>query len=234
MSQLARPTGRQPDAWRTAAIGSVSFVALLWVIELVDQILDNRLDGGGIRPLRSDGLDGIVWAPLLHGGWSHLMSNTLPALVLCFVVMMSGLRAWAKATAIIWVVAGVGTWLTGGLFTDLNTVHIGASSLIFGWVVHLVLRGFFRRDATQILIGVVIFIVYGSMLMGVLPGNDGVSWQGHLFGALGGAVAAWIGDGWGRPSATPRAVKPPRGGRGTKQGPDDDFDIDALLRDLEK
>lgn len=242
MSQLERSTSGQRDQWRVAAIGSAIFVALLWVIEIVDAILDHRLDGAGIRPREADGLDGILWAPMLHGGWGHLMGNTVPALILCFVVMMSGLGTWARSTAIIWVIAGFGTWLTGG---D-HSVHIGASSLIFGWVVYLVLRGFFHHDKTHILIGVVVFLVYGTMLLGVLPGQDGVSWQGHLFGAVGGAVAARLGDSWGRRG--PAAVKEPKRGRsamlpgtsssGTSspgaRSTNDDLDIDALLRELDE
>lgn len=239
MSQLERETSGQRDQWRVAAIGSVAFVALLWVIEIVDTILDHRLDGGGILPRETDGLDGILWAPLLHGGWGHLMGNTVPALVLCFVVMMSGLATWARATALIWVIAGVGTWLTGG---D-HSVHIGASSLIFGWVVYLVLRGFFHHDKTHILVGIVVFIIYGTMLLGVLPGQDGVSWQGHLFGAVGGAIAARLGDTWGRRG--PKPVKqakqpkatgsnPPAAGRGKASQNSDELDIDALLRELDE
>lgn len=160
---------------------------MLWVSEIIDTALDNRLDAEGIRPGSTDGLSGILFAPLLHGGFGHLVANTLPLLVLGFLVLLSGVRRWVAVTAIVWIVGGVGTWLTGGE----GTVHLGASGLVFGWLTYLVLRGLFTRNATQILVGVFVFLVYGGLLLGVLPGQPGISWQGHLFGALGGVLAAW-------------------------------------------
>ena len=164
------------------------FVALLYVIELVDTLLHHRLDQEGVEPQQTDGLLGIVFAPLLHGSWEHLIGNTLPLLVLGFLVLLSGVRLWLQVTAIVWVVAGVGTWLVA----PPNTVHLGASVLIFGWLVFLLLRGFVSRRFGQILLGLAILFVYGGILWGVLPGQPGISWQGHLFGAIGGAIAALV------------------------------------------
>ena len=164
------------------------FVGLLYVIELVDTLLHHRLDQEGVEPQQTDGLLGIVFAPLLHGSWEHLIGNTLPLLVLGFLVLLSGVRLWLQVTAIVWVVAGVGTWLVA----PPNTVHLGASVLIFGWLVFLLLRGFVSRRFGQILLGLVILFLYGGVLWGVLPGQPGISWQGHLFGALGGAIAALV------------------------------------------
>src|SRR3546814_8613836 len=90
-------------------------------------LMANRLDREGIEPRETDGLLGIVFAPLLHGGWGHLIANTFPALVLGFLILLSGLRTWVGVTLVVWVIGGFGTWLTGG---D-NSVHIGASGLIF-------------------------------------------------------------------------------------------------------
>lgn len=165
----------------------VVFVGLLYVVELTDTILGNTLDASGVRPREVEGLDGILWAPMLHGGWGHLMANTVPLLVLGFLILLSGVARWAAVTAVVWVVGGLGTWLTGGE----QTVHLGASVLAFGWLVYLLVRGFFSGSATQIMVGVVLLFLYGGLLLGVLPGQPGVSWQGHLFGAVGGVVAAW-------------------------------------------
>jgi membrane associated rhomboid family serine protease len=164
-----------------------AFLALLYVIELVDTFLGHQLDGGGVRPREADGLDGILFAPLLHNGWGHLFANTLPLLVFGFLILLAGVGRWLAVTAIVWVVGGVGTWLTG----PVNSLHLGASVLAFGWLVYLLLRGLFARSAWQIALGVILLLVYGSVLYGVLPGQPGISWQGHLFGAVGGAVAAW-------------------------------------------
>jgi membrane associated rhomboid family serine protease len=125
---------------------------------------------------------------LLHAGWGHLIGNTVPLLVLGFLVLLSGARLFAGVTAIIWVVGGLGTWLVA----PPNTIHLGASVLIFGWMVFLLLRGFVTGRIGQILLGVVILFLYGGILWGVLPGQPGISWQGHLFGAVGGAIAAFV------------------------------------------
>ncbi|WP_239476419.1 rhomboid family intramembrane serine protease [Nocardia arizonensis] len=174
--------------WLRAGAVIAGFVGSLYVIEGVDQIDHGRLDAAGIEPRQLDGLPGIVWAPVLHGGWDHLMSNTLPLLVLGFLVLLSGIWRGIAATAVIWVVAGVGTWLTGA---D-GTVHIGASSLVFGWLTYLICRGWFARNVGQILVGLLVLALYGSVLWGVLPGQPGISWQGHLFGAVGGVLAGWV------------------------------------------
>lgn len=171
----------------TAAKVIALFVALLYVVELVDSVLGNRLDQAGVEPRDVDGLDGILFAPLLHGGWGHLAANTFPLLVFGFLILLAGVARWFAVTAIVWVVGGVGIWFTGGE----NTLHLGASVLAFGWLVYLLARGFFARSAWQIALGVILLFLYGGLLWGVLPGQPGVSWQGHLFGALGGLVAAW-------------------------------------------
>ena len=200
MTTSSYDTRRGPE-WRTAGIWSAGFVAVLWVSEIIDTVLGNRLDSEGIRPGSTDGLSGIIVAPLLHGGFGHLVANTLPVLVLGFLVLLSGVRQWLTVTAIVWIVGGVGTWLFGGA----GTVHLGASGLVFGWLTYLILRGLFTRNGTQILIGVGVFLVYGGLLLGVLPGQPGVSGQGHLFGAVGGVLAAWLAPGRREPAAYGRA-----------------------------
>ena len=142
---------------------------------------------GGIEPRRTEGLDGVLFAPVLHGPWEHLMANTVPLLVFGFLLLLAGVRRWLVVTAAVWLVGGVGVWLTGGT----GTVHVGASVLVFGWLSYLLLRGVFSRQAGQIGLGVLLLVLYGGVLWGVLPGQPGISWQGHLFGALGGGVAAW-------------------------------------------
>ncbi|GAB2677983.1 rhomboid family intramembrane serine protease [Nocardia goodfellowii] len=183
------PTGGSGQrVWARAAILIAGFVVLLYGIEGVDTLAAHRLDQAGIEPRDADGLGGILWAPLLHGGWPHLVSNTVPVLVLGFFVLLSGIGRGLAATAIIWLVAGIGTWSIGPEYS----VHIGASSLIFGWLTYLISRGWFARNLGQILLGLVVFAIYGSALWGVLPGQPGISWQGHLFGALGGLLAGWV------------------------------------------
>jgi len=178
-------TAREP-AWKAAALVTGGFVALLWLLEVIDTATGHPLDAYGIQPRSEDGLVGVVLAPTLHFGFDHLVSNTVPVLVLGFLTLATGLARGAAATAIIWVVGGLGVWL----FAQPGSTHAGASVLIFGWIVYLVVRGFLNRRTSEILIGVAVFLLYSGALLGVLPGQPGVSWQGHLFGAIGGFIAA--------------------------------------------
>lgn len=187
MNEVSRSSPRTRSRGVVAAQVIALFVGLLYVIELVDTVLGNRLDAAGVEPRDVDGLDGVLFAPLLHAGWSHLAANTVPLLVFGFLILLAGVARWFAVTAIVWVVGGVGVWLTGGE----QTVHLGASVLAFGWLVYLLARGLFSRSASHVALGALLLFMYGGILLGVLPGQPGVSWQGHLFGAVGGLWAAW-------------------------------------------
>jgi len=180
--------------WIVGGTTVLAFVALLYVVEAVDQVSGSRLEQDGIRPLEVDGLWGILWAPLLHANWAHLAANTVPALVLGFLVSLAGMARFVYATAIVWILGGLGTWLIGnvGAPAGVETNHIGASGLIFGWLTFLIVFGFFTRHAWQIVVGIVVFLVYGGVLWGALPGTFGVSWQGHLCGGVAGVFAAYL------------------------------------------
>lgn len=175
----------------------VALAALMWIVEGVDEVAGGRLDRNGIEPRDVDGLDGIVWAPFLHGGWDHLIGNTIPFLLLGFAIAFSGVARVILVTAIVAVVGGLGTWL----IAPENTVHIGASGIVFGYAGYLVARGVFSRSPRQIVLGVVVLAVWGATLLRGLVPETGISWQGHLFGAIGGVVAARL--------LERRAAKPP-------------------------
>jgi len=160
-------------------------LAAMWVSEIIDLPLDGRLDRFGIRPRRFDGIDGIVFSPFLHGGFGHLIANTLPFALLGVAIALGSTRRFLIVTAIVALVGGVGTWLTG----SGSSVIIGASGLVFGYLTYLVSRGIFARNLAYLAGGVVVLMVYGGVLWGLLP-RPGISWQGHLFGAVGGIVAA--------------------------------------------
>lgn len=185
------PAGSERRAtWQRAAIVIAAFVAVLWVIEIVNASGADLTDDG-IRPRQLGGLWGVLWAPLLHASFAHLESNTIPLLVLGFLVLLGGLARFGAVTATVWLVSGIGVWLLGGT----NTVVVGASGLAFGWLAYIIVRGVFTRSLVQIALGLVILVVYGGLLWGVLPGASGVSWQAHLFGAVGGILAAAGGAG---------------------------------------
>jgi membrane associated rhomboid family serine protease len=165
----------------------VAMVVLMWVVEVVDLVAGD-LDSAGIRPRDPDGLIGVALSPFLHGGFGHLIGNTIPFVVLGAAIALGGLARIAAVTAVTAVVGGLGTWLTA----PAGTVHIGASGLVFGFAAYLVARGAFSRRPLHLAAGLLVLAVYGSTLLFGLVPTPGVSWQGHLFGAIGGAVAAQL------------------------------------------
>lgn len=185
-SRLGATSGVLPANPGQAAIVITAFTGLLYLTEAADMVLGGALGNEGIRPRELAGLDGVLWAPLLHANWQHLVANTIPVLVLGFFALAGGTGQFLMVTATIWIVGGLGTWLTG----TPGTVNLGASVLVFGWLTFLLARGFFAHRAGQIVLAVVLFVFWGGMLWQVLPGHIGISWQGHLFGALGGLLAA--------------------------------------------
>jgi membrane associated rhomboid family serine protease len=166
----------------------VVLVGLMWVCEIVDTVLHGALDRYGIVARNPEGLIGIVTAPFLHLGFGHLISNTLPLLTLGALIAISGAARLLSVTAIVAAVGGLGTWL----ISPPSTITIGASGLVFGYAAYLIARGVFNRRIGQVLIGVVVVLVWGSALLGGLLPQDGISWQGHLFGAVAGVLAAWF------------------------------------------
>jgi membrane associated rhomboid family serine protease len=182
-------------AWKLGGATMLTFIALLYLIEIADQLSGHALDRNGIRPLEERGLWGIVFAPLLHANWGHLIANTVPALVLGFLVTLTGMSRFVWATAIIWILGGLGTWLLGDIDRcPIGTNHIGASGLVFGWLGFLLVFGWLTRHLWQILISLAVLFYYGSILWGAVPvlhGCGGVSWQGHLTGAIAGVLAAY-------------------------------------------
>jgi membrane associated rhomboid family serine protease len=180
-----------PRADRQQALIVVgAMAALMWVVEIIDQVTSANLDQYGIKPHNPDGLVGIVTAPFLHAGFAHLEGNTVPFLLLGGAIALSGLRRVVLATVIIALVGGLGVWL----FAPSGTDHIGASGIVFGYAAYLIARGLFSRSMVHLVVGVVVIGVYGTtLLFGVAP-RDGISWQGHVFGAVGGVVAARLLD----------------------------------------
>jgi membrane associated rhomboid family serine protease len=185
-----------PDPPRSSGdprLGGLLFVAamaaLMWVVEVVDLVAGN-LDSAGIRPRDPEGLTGIAVAPFLHGGFGHLIANTVPFLLLGAAIALSGLARIVAVTAIVAVVGGLGTWLTA----PAGSVTIGASGLVFGFAAYLVARGAFSRKPLHLAAGLVVPAVSGATLLLSLVPTPGISWQGHLFGAIGGIVAARVLD----------------------------------------
>lgn len=167
----------------------MALVAFTWLLELGDALVPGRwLDSHGIVPRTLSGLWGILLAPILHGGFAHLAANTVPFLTLGALVILRGLGTFIGVSLMVIILGGLGVWL----FAPGNTVHIGASGLIFGYIGYLMARGYFERTFGALAIAVLVAVIYGGALWGVLPSDPRISWQGHLFGFLAGIATAGV------------------------------------------
>jgi membrane associated rhomboid family serine protease len=187
-----QPSGGRSNETARRVVGGLQIlgllVGLMWVSEILDTALGHRLDGYGILARDPDGLFGILTAPFLHLGFGHLISNTIPLVTLGIFIAIGGAYRLLMVTAGVALISGVGTWLTSPSYS----VTIGASGLVFGYATYLVVRGIFNRKLGQLAIGVGVILVWGGALLGGLLPQDGISFQGHLFGAVGGILIAWL------------------------------------------
>lgn len=190
----ATPARREIGTVSARIIQPVLLLAAMWAVRVLDQLLPgdwNRVFG--IQSWAFDGLDGLVFAPGLHAGWAHLLSNTLPFLVLGVLVALDGIGRFWGVTAIVAVVGGLGTWILNAP----GTITVGASGLVFGYFGYLLVRAFVApslgHGILYALIAVAVAAVYGgAMLTGIFGAATGVSWQAHVFGAIAGGIAAIV------------------------------------------
>jgi membrane associated rhomboid family serine protease len=162
-------------------------VLAMWIVALVDAGTSTQLARYGIRPRSEDGLVGILAAPFLHANFAHLIANTGAFIVLGMLVAAVSRRYWPVTVGVA-LISGVAVWLIAAP----NTIHIGASGLVYGYAAFLVAWGLVTRRASSILVAVLVVLLYGGLVFGVLPTQQGISWQGHLFGAIGGVVMALV------------------------------------------
>lgn len=176
---------------RAMAAGKLmlAWIALLWLLEVMDVLSGHALDGLGVTPRTPSELVDVVPSAFIHFGFAHLAANTVPLLVLGFLAALAGLRRFLLVCALIVIVDGLGVWLIAPAHT--NTA--GASGLIFGLFGFLLVSGFVERRPLGVLVGLLIAAIWGgSILAGLAPTQTGVSWQGHLLGLLAGVAAAFV------------------------------------------
>jgi membrane associated rhomboid family serine protease len=185
----------------------IGIVGLMWVIEAINALDGYNLSNDGIYPRDVDRLWGIFTAPFLHANFSpHLLDNTIPLLFMGFIIALQGAKRLALVTLIVIVVGGLGTWLIAPAGTDT----IGASGVVFGYATYLLTRGFFDRNALELLAGLIVGVVWGAALLSSLVPHTGISWQGHLSGAIAGVLAAWLLSDRRTGKAKPSPPPPPR------------------------
>ena len=164
----------------------LGFVAVIWVVEVVNLFMGHALDQYGNFPRTVQGLRGIALGPFIHGGIGHVLANTPPLLILGGLSAYRGRAAFPWASLFIILVGGAGVWAFGR-----SAFHIGASGLVFGYFGYLVGRGWYDKSIISILVAVAVIVVFGwGMLMGILPTGGIVSWEGHLCGLVAGVLVA--------------------------------------------
>lgn len=179
-------------AWRDSAKVLIDCVILAWIASLANMLfLGNGLGKiFGIRPRQPIGLLGVVFSPLLHRDMGHLVANTLPFLVLGWFILVQGeLQSSSNfytITIVILLIGGLGTWLFGR-----NAIHLGASGLIFGYIGFLLINGYAVPTLITVGFAIIVFLMYGPQLWSMIPSSNEktVSWEGHLFGFVGGVTA---------------------------------------------
>lgn len=165
-----------------------AMVVLMWIVEVINSIDSQKLDSDGIVARSTSHLWGIVTAPFLHASFPHLISNTIPFVFMGLIIALAGAARLAAVTAIVIVIGGLGTWL----IAPDHSVTVGASGVVFGYATYLLTRGIFDRSPLELFVGAIVGIVWGGALLSSLVPHYGVSWQGHVCGAVGGVIAAWI------------------------------------------
>ena len=163
------------------------FVLILWLIEIINLVTGYRLNNFGIYPRKLYGLYGIIFAPFLHGGLTHLLLNTIPLTIMGGIIIVRSIKEFLSISLFIILFSGIIIWFVGR-----PAYHVGASGLIFGYFGYLIARGWFERTVSSILIAAVILILYGGMIFYIMPSHSQVSWEAHLFGFITGIIGARI------------------------------------------
>ena len=165
----------------------LGFIALLWIIQIVQAVFGLNFVGYGLFPRKLPGLIGIVTAPVIHAGFGHLFSNTLPLLFLGVGILYFYPKSAVKVFASVYFIPGIFVW-----FVARPAYHIGASGMVYGLVSFLFFSGIIRRDTRSIALALIVTFLYGSIIWGILPLNNGISWEYHLFGSLTGITCAFL------------------------------------------
>jgi membrane associated rhomboid family serine protease len=161
------------------------YVSVLWLIQIAQSLWDIDLRTLGVYPLTLSGLQGIIFSPLIHSGYDHLISNTLPLLVLGTALFYFYRELGLRITLFSWIISGIWVWVFAR-----PSYHIGASGIIYAWAAFLFVSGVIRRHPRLMALSLLVAFLYGSMVWGIFPLREKISWEGHLMGMLSGIILA--------------------------------------------
>lgn len=194
---VGKPDSRQASSprarrnFRRAIKIAFSILLVMWVILILDSVLGLGLARFGLRPRQLEGLIGVFTAPLLHGGYEHLFSNSLPLLVSLTLVLYLYPRSAMRVIPIIWMGSGLLGWIIGR-----PSIHFGASGFVYGLLAYVFISGMLRLDMRSVAVSMMVWFLYGSMIWGVLPIRPNMSWELHLSGAILGVALAIVYRHW--------------------------------------
>lgn len=174
-------------AFRKALVPVVIFILLLWLVELLDRGLHLSLAQLGVYPRTAAGLVGVLFGPLIHGSWSHLLSNSFALLILGTALRYGYPRAAGPVVVLVYLLSGLGVWCLGR-----DSYHFGASGLTHGMMFFIFTTGILRRDRLSIALSMIVFFLYGGMVWSIFPQEPGISYESHFFGAASGVLAAFL------------------------------------------
>jgi membrane associated rhomboid family serine protease len=191
IQQLADRIGTRlfgrPQRQRDSLLLLATIVAIMWVVEAINSIDSNHLDGDGIHSRDIGRFWGILTSPFIHASFQHLIDNTIPFVFLGAIIALHGAARLLLVTGVIVALGGLGTWVIG----PGGASTIGASGVVFGYATYLLARGFFDRSIWELAVGMVVGVVWGAALVSSLVPHGGISWQAHLCGAIAGVIVAW-------------------------------------------
>ena len=170
----------------------VCFVGLLWIIFLVGYFNTINLVKYGVLPRETKGLVGILTSIFIHGDIEHIASNSLPLIVLGMLLFFFYKKIAKQTFVWIWIISGIWLWIGGRNNENYPIYHIGASTLIYGLATFLFFSGVFRKHLRLMVVSALVVFLYGSIMWGIFPFKDEISWEGHLFGALAGLLVAYV------------------------------------------
>jgi membrane associated rhomboid family serine protease len=166
----------------------VSFLAILWIVQIFNAIASYQLSFDyGLRARDVGSLPEIFSSPFLHFSWGHIESNSGPLFIFGFLAAYRGVKKFLAVTVLIILVSGLGAWFV----EPVNTVGAGASGVVLGYFGYVIVRGLFDRHLIDIVIGFVMALCFAYQFAALLPGQAGIGWEAHLFGFAGGVVGGW-------------------------------------------
>jgi membrane associated rhomboid family serine protease len=188
-ANLGERLGTRGGKQREGLLLLASMVAVMWIVEVINTLDSNGLDGDGIYARNVGRFWGILTSPFIHASFAHLTDNTIPFVFLGVIIALKGAKRLALVTGFVILIGGLGTWLISPSAHHIDT--IGCSGVVFGYATYLLTRGVFNRNILELVVAAVVGVVWGAVLLSSLVPHTGVSWQGHLCGGIAGVIVAW-------------------------------------------